>query len=96
MRIDLNTRLPETYGASSRSKTGATTDRAAAGAGEDQAHFSPEHQRVQRLEAEAGNLSDVRRDKVEALRKAVAEGSYAPSAEQIAGSMMQEMIQIAR
>jgi len=96
MRIDLNSRLPESYGAEGRSKAGAAAKGAAGGSGADEAHFSPEHQRVQRLEEAAGNLPEIRRDKVEALRAAVGSGTYAPSGEQIAGAMMQEMVAATR
>jgi len=96
MRIDLNSRLPESYGTEGRTKSGTGAKGASGGAASDQAHFSSEHQRVQRLEASTGNLPEVRKEKVEALRQAVASGTYAPSAEQIAGAMMQEMVAASR
>jgi flagellar biosynthesis anti-sigma factor FlgM len=96
MRIDLNSRLPESYGTEGRTKSGTAAKGASGGAAADQAHFSSEHQRVQRLEASAGQMPEVRKDKVEALRKAMASGTYAPSAEQIAGAMLQEMVTATR
>jgi len=92
MRIDLNSRLAESYGANGRSKAETAASRASSGSATDEAHFSSEHQTVQKLEAEAGKLPDVRRDKVEALRSAVESGRYRPSAEQIAGAMLEEIV----
>jgi flagellar biosynthesis anti-sigma factor FlgM len=96
MRIDLNSRLPESYGAGGRGKSGLAGSQAPKGARADEAHFSSEHQRVQRLEADPGSVSEVRRAKVAALRHAVANGSYAPSSEQIAGALLQEAMSIPR
>lgn len=60
--------------------------------GEDQAQLSGAHAQVQALAAQAAQLPEVRQEKVQALRHAVAAGRYETSPEQVAGAMVAEMI----
>ncbi|HYH00176.1 MAG TPA: flagellar biosynthesis anti-sigma factor FlgM [Terriglobales bacterium] len=53
----------------------------------DEARISLDQARVRSLEAEIGRLPEVRKEKVEALRQAMAQGAYRVDAEQIAEAM---------
>jgi len=59
-----------------------------AGPGEDQAVLSGAHVQVAALAAQASQLPDIRAERVEALRQAVARGAYQADPSQVAGAMM--------
>jgi len=63
-------------------------------AGEDQAQWSGQPQ-VEALAAQASQLPEIREQRVESLRQAVASGSYSPDTDQVAGAMLDEMISAA-
>jgi flagellar biosynthesis anti-sigma factor FlgM len=63
------------------------------GVGEDQAQLSGTLAQVQGLAAQVSQFPEVREEKVNALRQAVASGSYQPSSSQVAGAMFDHMIE---
>ena len=62
------------------------------GLGEDQAQLSGLHVQVQALAAQASQLPEIRQEKVSALRQAVLDGSYRPSADQVAQAIFDQMV----
>ncbi len=98
MRIDLHHEsqpLPE----SNRSNTpgaavpvSSSASHGLGGSGEDQAELSVALVQVQALVAQASQLPEVRQERVQALRQAVASGSYQSSPEQVAGAVFAHMI----
>lgn len=101
MRIDLN-QPPQTLAESDRStsnvpanaQSGASAGSgvSSSGLGEDQAQLSGMHVQVQALAAQAAQLPEVRQEKVSALRQVVLEGSYRPSADQVAQAIFDQMV----
>ncbi|HLV88659.1 MAG TPA: flagellar biosynthesis anti-sigma factor FlgM [Candidatus Sulfotelmatobacter sp.] len=93
MRIDFNPgtqAAPETT--SSRPQS-ASDERASSSAfGEDQAQLSGAHVQVQALAAQVSQMPEVREERVQALRQAVASGTYRPSPHQVASSMISHMV----
>lgn len=63
------------------------------GVNEDQALFSSGHAQVQALAAQALQLPELRLERVQALRQAVTNGSYTPSAEDVAGAIVSQLIE---
>ena len=59
---------------------------------QDEARLSVDGKKTQHLESEIVKLPDVRTARVEALRRAVQDGSYQVSDEQIADSMISELL----
>jgi flagellar biosynthesis anti-sigma factor FlgM len=97
MRIDLNHEsqpLPESN-RSNTSSAGVPVSSSASnglGSGEDQAELSGALVQVQALVAQASQLPEVRQERVQALRQAVASGSYQSNPEQVAGAVFAHMI----
>lgn len=60
--------------------------------GEDQAKFSGTRIPAQALAAQAAQLPEVREQKVQALREAIASGHYQPNPEQVAGALLSHML----
>ena len=60
--------------------------------GEDQAQLSGAHVQVQALAAQLMQFPEVRQEKVNALRQVVLEGSYQPSAAQVAEALLDHMV----
>lgn len=94
MRIDSNhaaQALPESENSTSAAsgKTGAFTSSAdASSLGEDQAELSGVHIQVQALVGQALQLPEIRPERVQALRQAVASGQYQPSPQEVAGALL--------
>jgi flagellar biosynthesis anti-sigma factor FlgM len=90
MRIDLNpSAMPEldrSNSATSGSKTHDMTNRPPANA-EDVAHLSTGSDTVQTLKAQLDKVPEVRQQKVDSLKLAIAEGSYQMYPQQIAAAM---------
>jgi flagellar biosynthesis anti-sigma factor FlgM len=90
MRIDLNpSTLPElglSQGATSGSKTQDATNRPPASA-EDVAHLSTGSDAVQTLKAQLDKVPEVRQQKVDSLKLAIAQGTYQIHPQQIAAAM---------
>lgn len=61
------------------------------GRGVDQASISPEAQQVSELRAELNKTPEVRQERVEALQKAMQEGSFQVSNEQISEAMLSDL-----
>jgi len=73
--------------------TGADPRASSSGApGEDQAQLSGTHIQVQVLAAQALQFPEVRQEKVNALRQVVLNGSYRPSANQVADAVFAHMV----
>jgi len=70
--------------ASSSAKVGARQPKGVT----DQTQLSASQSRVQDLKAELTSLPDVRRDRVAALQKAIGNGSFQPSDQQIAEAIL--------
>lgn len=91
MRIDLNpSAMPElerSRGAASGSKTQDMTNRPGASA-EDVAHLSTGSDALQTLKAHLDKVPEIRQQKVEGLKQAIAEGSYRMYPQQIADAML--------
>ena len=95
MRIDLNPKSPEAVDAGQPAQSGSRAVSGSAGratSGEDTAHLSLDQARVGALAAQVNNLPEVRQEKVDALSRAVRDGSYNPSAEKTAAAMIAEMM----
>jgi flagellar biosynthesis anti-sigma factor FlgM len=60
--------------------------------GADQASLSGAHVQVQALASEVLQFPEVRQEKVNALRQVVADGSYKPSSDQIAGAIFDHLL----
>jgi negative regulator of flagellin synthesis FlgM len=97
MRIDLNpSSLPElarSNGAAGAAQPGQPTvgnpaDAATAATTDDVAHLSTGSDAVQRLKTQLDAVPDVRQQRVDALRQAVADGSFQVSPQQIAEAML--------
>jgi negative regulator of flagellin synthesis FlgM len=90
MRIDLNpSAMPEldrSKSTTSGSKTQGLTNGPAADA-EDVAHLSTGSDAVQTLRAQLDKVPEVRQQKVDSLKQAMAEGSYQVHPQQIAAAM---------
>jgi negative regulator of flagellin synthesis FlgM len=62
------------------------------GTSEDQAQLSAAHVQVQALAAQAGQLPEIRAEKVQSLREALAKGQYRIEPEKVAGSLISHMV----
>ena len=71
----------------------AQHSRAQAGAGRDEAHLLVDGERIQFLVSEIAKLPEVRHERVEALQRAVQEGRYLVSNEQIAGALFSDLLE---
>jgi flagellar biosynthesis anti-sigma factor FlgM len=96
MRIDFNQGTQPATEATQASPQGPTTRNAAAArqnlsAGDDQAQISGVHMQVEALATQASQMPEVRQEKVQALRQALASGRYHPSPERVAAAMVSEM-----
>jgi flagellar biosynthesis anti-sigma factor FlgM len=100
MRIDSNggaQALPASQTATSAASGKAGEPGSAATAssrGEDQAQFSDVHIQVQALVGQALQLPDVREERVQTLRQAVASGQYQPSPQDLAGALLANVIAV--
>jgi flagellar biosynthesis anti-sigma factor FlgM len=93
MRIDLNSsampELDRSPSATSGAKTHDLTSRPSAIA-EDSAMLSTGRDAVQTLKAQLDQIPEIRQQKVESLRQALAEGRYQAHPQQIAAAMVAE------
>ena len=91
MRIDLNPSAMTELGRSSDATAGPQPGDATALAapnGEDIAHLSSGSDAVQKLKLQLDALPDVRQQRVNALRQAISDGTYAISPHSIATAML--------
>ena len=99
MKIDPNVSLPQNS-ASQRVEQSSSAPARAQGEKatvarkdvQDQAQISVDQGRVNQLQAEVTRLPDVRQDRVEALQRAVQDGSFQVSNEQIADKLFAELL----
>lgn len=95
MRIDATNPLP---GSQEPDRPGSSTSTSKAGQasqtvlGSDTASFSSAGERIASLKAELQNTPEVRHDRVQALQKAVQQGSYQPTDRQIASAMLTDLL----
>lgn len=83
-------------GNSAAAKSNTSTPVGLSGAlGEDQAELSDVHAQIQVLVAQVSQLPETTQEKVNALRQAVAEGSYQPKPAQVAGALFSNMLELA-
>jgi negative regulator of flagellin synthesis FlgM len=61
-------------------------------AGADQAQLSAAHVQVQALAAQAAQLPEIRAEKVQSLREALAKGEYRIEPEKLAGALVSHMM----
>jgi len=95
MRIDFQYNpQPLVEADQTRSQSAPAANPPATPAAEDQAQCSGQPQ-VGVLAAQASQLPEIREQRVQALRQAVASGSYNPDPDQVADAMLAEMISAA-
>ena len=77
-----------------RGQSAATGGRLAhsSAAGADLAQLSATHVQVQALAAQAGQLPEIRAEKVQSLREALAKGEYRVQPEKLAGALISHML----
>jgi flagellar biosynthesis anti-sigma factor FlgM len=99
MRIDLNAIIPNAPDPGQSTKSGSRTASSASSsegpAGADTAKLSQDLGRVQELASQVSQLPEIRQDKVEALQRAIEEGSYRVTPGQAAEALI-SAIQIRR
>lgn len=95
MRIDWNAKTPPASNADEPARSNLGAAQPASGhmpAKLDAAQFSFDPSRVASLEARVNSLPEIRQEKVEALGRALREGSYQVSAEQTAEGLLAEIM----
>ena len=99
MRIDPNLSRPDLVtnskadqAAQSRDPKGGATEAAPPPRGADQAQISFSAERINSLKAQVAALSEVRQGRVEALRSAIAQGSYQVEPQQVAQALLQDQL----
>ena len=90
MRIDPNAKTANLPESSAGSRTAAARAQLRADLGTDEAKLGG-HARVQQLQAQLREMPDGQQERVEALTRAVREGSYDVPPEKIAQSLLSEM-----
>jgi len=95
MRIDTDNTLPGSQQPDGPGSSISTSKPGQAGQtvlGSDTASLSSAGEKVASLKAEIQNTPEVRRDRVQALQKAVQEGSYQPTDQQIANAILSDAL----
>jgi flagellar biosynthesis anti-sigma factor FlgM len=95
MRVDGNQAaqpLPESRTSNASAANAEARSSVSSASGEDQAQISNTHAQVQVLVAQAAQSPDVRQERVNALRQTILEGSYQPSASQVADAVFSHML----
>lgn len=99
MRIDLQTKAAD-FSQTSRVREGENASRSRSARqvdrDNDEAKLSLAAGRIQAMAESVIALPEVRSDKIEALRRALREGSYHPQPQQVASSMFAELLDQAR
>ncbi len=85
---------PDRAGSTGPSQGSNQADRV--GLSQDEVRFSVDGEKVQQLKAELTGLPDVRRERVEALKRAVNDGTYQVSNEKIAEAMFRDLLEGSR
>jgi flagellar biosynthesis anti-sigma factor FlgM len=96
MRIDLNhlgqTGVEGANSSSPNAASGANRPPANSALEEDQAQLSGSHLQAQVLTAQVLQFPEMRQEKVTALREAVLNGSYHPSASEVANAVFDQLV----
>ncbi len=85
---------PDRAGSTGPSQGSNQADRV--GLSRDEVRFSVDGEKVQQLKAELTGLPDVRQERVEALKRAVNDGTYQVSNEKIAEAMFRDLLEGSR
>lgn len=85
---------PERAGSTGPSQSSGQADRV--GLSQDEVRFSVDGEKVQQLKADLAGLPDMRQERVEALKKAVNNGSYQVSNEKVADAMFRDLLEPTR
>jgi flagellar biosynthesis anti-sigma factor FlgM len=94
MRIGLDLPLFDVESVHGSKAERATVGRERNGTKKDETQLSADRTGVRSLQAELGILPEIRKDKVEALRRAIANGDYRVSPEKVAEAMYGELSQL--
>lgn len=89
MRIGLG--LPPNFDVEATHGSKAERARERANAASDESSLSVDRTSIRSLQVELNNLPEIRKDKVEALRRAIANGDYRVTAESIAEAMYKQL-----
>lgn len=93
MRIDLNSKSPETRQAERPNSSSSRADsRGRAAIREDQASLSLNQARMRTLESQVAQMPEVRSERVKALAQRIKDGTYDVSAQQTADALISEMM----
>lgn len=99
MKIDPNVPLPENISSQRAEQSSSATAPApseketlAPKGALDQARLSVDLERVNQLQTELARLPEARQERVEALQRAMQEGSFQATNEQIADSILSELL----
>jgi negative regulator of flagellin synthesis FlgM len=91
MKIDLNSSTPDPIITPRGNNNEATsTTSQVQNSGDDKATLSYDHANIGALTSQALASSDVRQDKIDALRQAIGNGQYKVEPDKVAESMLQE------
>ena len=96
MRVSDSISFPENLDINSNKVGAAKASKAegeagGTGFGQDETDLSANLQKVQELKAQLGNMPDVRLEKVQALQKAVSNGTYQVDSGKIADAMIADL-----
>ncbi len=94
MRVDGPLPLPENQQAQKVGRSGSSTGKdqlESVKSNQDKAHLSVDTARIEQLKTELARLPEIRQDRVEALRKAIGDGSYQVADQQLADAMQAEL-----
>jgi flagellar biosynthesis anti-sigma factor FlgM len=95
MKIDASLGFPEPLGPQRVGTTGTSPSQnqgERVGLSPDEVQFSVDGEKVQQLKADLDGLPDLRQERVVPLKKAIEEGSYKVSDQQIAQAMSSELL----
>lgn len=94
--MEVDGRFPSLSGtqldATSQGKQASSVDRGDRRSGGVSDPGSVDGENVQLFMAEVSNLSDVRQSRVEALKQAIAQGTYTVDPHDVAGAMLSELL----
>jgi len=94
MRVDLHygpPSAPELRSGGTPNGSAPSEGAGRAASGEDQAVLSGAHVQVAALAAQASQLPEMREERVQALRHAVASGEYHPDPQKVAGAVIEHL-----
>jgi negative regulator of flagellin synthesis FlgM len=90
LKIDLNNSTPDPIITSRGNDNSSTSTNQVRSTGEDTASLSFDRASVGSLVSQAMSSTEVRQDKVDALRQAISSGQYKVEPDQVADAMLQE------